>query len=301
MNTKIFTVIGLKVIALTIILFFVFIIAVTISNITGTSSSTGELSQVSVGRTLFSVLLVSFLYTAIFTFIILRSHWNGWKLVGAVFLAFYGLMTVVTQIESIVYLQRQLPSDMIPKLFMSGAIMAGLFSPLAVLILGKMRRESMPPIQNLRLVMPLGEWTWKLVAIAAVYVVLYFTFGYFIAWKNPVVREYYGSTELDSFFTRIAYIWEMNSMLFLLQAFRAILWIAFVVPVIRMMKGNLWETGLCVALLYSILGSAQLLLPNPYMPEIVAKMHLVEIATSNFIFGWVVVWLLNKNYVSIRE
>jgi hypothetical protein len=239
-----------------------------------------------------ALLVASFLETAVLTYIVLRSRWEGWKLVGAIFLAFYGTMTIVAQIESIIYLPRQLPPGMIPKLFVMGAIVAGLFSPMIVLILGRMKRELTPQVTNLRLVMPPGEWAWKLAVIAAAYVILYFTFGYFIAWKNPAVQAYYGGTDPGNFFAQIAGIWATTPWMFPFQACRAILWTAFALPVIRMHKGQSWEVGLTIALLFAV-WSSQLLLPNPYMPEAVARTHLVETASSNFIFGWLVGWLLS--------
>ena len=45
----------------------------------------------------------------------------------------------------------------------------------------------------------------------------------------------------------------------------------------------------------------QLLLPNPYMSEIVAQTHLVETASSNFIFGWLVGWLLSQHHSSLHD
>jgi len=38
--------------------------------------------------------------------------------------------------------------------------------------------------------------------------------------------------------------------------------------------------------------NSQLLLPNPLMPQEVRMVHLLETATSNFLFGWFVVWVL---------
>ena len=47
------------------------------------------------------------------------------------------------------------------------------------------------------------------------------------------------------------------------------------------------------------MGRSQLLLLNPFMPEAVAKVHLVETATSNFLFGVLVGWLLALPRISI--
>jgi hypothetical protein len=42
--------------------------------------------------------------------------------------------------------------------------------------------------------------------------------------------------------------------------------------------------------------TAPLLLPNPYMPEPVRMAHLVETASSNFIFGVFIGWLLMQRH-----
>jgi hypothetical protein len=314
MDIRKITTLGLKAIALTVILLLchvlgsVFLGASVLSPGTDLSSGGGARVQpavadpppVDTGAVLPALLVVSLLETVVLTTIILRSRWSGWKLVGAVFLAFYGLNTVVAQIESIVFLQRQLPPGMIHGLFLMGAIVAGLFSPVAVLTLGKMRRGSTSQTENPRLAMRAGEWAWKLAAIAAAYVILYFAFGYFVAWKNPAVRTYYGGSDPGSFFAQMAWIGATTPWMFPLQAGRAMLWTAFTLPVIRMHRGRAWEVGLTVALLFAV-WSSQLLLPNPYMPEAVARTHLVETALSNFIFGWVVGGLLSRHPLPPRD
>jgi hypothetical protein len=128
--------------------------------------------------------------------------------------------------------------------------------------------------------------------IVAAYVVIYFTFGYYIAWKNAAVRVYYGGSDPGSFLAQMSSVLRDTPWLMPLQAVRAILWTAIAVPVILMMKGQWWETGLAVALLFAVVMNSQLLLPNPLMPPEVRMVHLVETATSNFLFGWLIVLVL---------
>ena len=61
---------------------------------------------------------------------------------------------------------------------------------------------------------------------------------------------------------------------------------------VSMMKGRRWEAGLAVALLFAVLMNSQLLIPNPLMPREVRMVHLQETASSNFLFGWLIVWLI---------
>jgi hypothetical protein len=139
--------------------------------------------------------------------------------------------------------------------------------------------------------MPARAWVVKLLLIVVIYVVIYFTFGYFIAWRSPAVRAYYGGSDPGSFIAQIMSVLRDQPSLFLLQIVRALLWAALAVPVIRMIKGKWWEAGLAVALLFAM-ASSQLLLPNPLMPYEVRMAHLLETATSNFLFGWLVVLIL---------
>jgi hypothetical protein len=78
----------------------------------------------------------------------------------------------------------------------------------------------------------------------------------------------------------------------LLQAVRALIWVALAIPVIRMMKGHWWEAGLAVALLFSVLMGALLLIPQDIMPDAIRMAHFAEVTSSNFLFGWIVVFIL---------
>ncbi len=205
-------------------------------------------------------------------------------------LVFYGVNTLMPQIETAYFITR-LPPSMLPRLFIAGIIMAVVFAPLAVLILGKARAHTNETSRDKRLKMPLGSWATKLSLIVVAYIVIYFTFGYFIAWKSEAVRAYYNGTDPGNFFTHMANLLRTEPLLLLLQAVRALLWAAIAVPVIKMLQGEWWESGFAVALLFAVMTSL-LLLPNPLMPDEVRMAHLLETATSNFLFGWLVVLIL---------
>jgi len=241
------------------------------------------------GTVLFALLIVSLINAAVWTFIILRSRWTGWKLIVSVFLVFYGVNTLMPQIETAYFITR-LPPGMLPRLFLAGMIMGAVFAPLAVLILGKARGSESAGRPSLEKI-PTRDWVWKLSLIVVAYVIIYFTFGYFIAWRSAAVRSYYGGDDPGSFITHIMSLLRSEPMLFLLQAFRALLWAGLAVLVIKIIKAGTWESGLAVALLFAVVNS-QLLIPNPLMPAAVRMAHLLETATSNFLFGWLVVLIL---------
>ncbi len=280
----------LRVIVLTIILFICFAVAGGVIGQLGSSQTPEQAGGATV-----ALLTVCFLNTVVLTHIIVRSRWAGWRLIATVFFVFYGVTTFMSQIESAVFIT-SLPSGMLPRLFLMGALIAAPFSVLAVLILGKRKTDTVNTEPNRRLVMPTSEGAWKLAVIALVYLVLYFTFGYFIAWQNPAVREYYGGTDPGGFFAHMGTVLENTAWLFPFQILRAMFWTVLALPVIRMMKGKWQETALAIGLLFAVVMNAQLLLPNPYMPEAVRITHLIETASSNFIFGFLIGWLLTPRH-----
>jgi hypothetical protein len=281
---------SLKVLALAVIQFITFSVAAAVA-----IPRDGAPQSDDAGRAAASLFAVCLLNTGVLSYIIARSRWRGWRLVAAIFVAFYGTMTFMGQIESAVFITR-LPEGMLPRLFLMGAIVAAFFSPAAVVVLGKWKRhaQARDTEPNRRLVMSPAEWAWKLAVIAAAYVTLYFTFGYYVAWRNPAVREYYGGTDPGSFTAQMSSVAGGTPWLIPFQILRALLWVAIALPVIRMMRGKWQETALALGLLFGVVMNAQLLLPNPYMPEPVRMAHLAETASSNFLFGLLVGWLLSR-------
>jgi len=71
--------------------------------------------------------------------------------------------------------------------------------------------------------------------------------------------------------------------------------------VVRKMRGRWWEARLAVALLFSVLMGSLLLVPTDFMPDAVRLAHLVEVTLSNFVFGWIVGWILHRHHGSLRE
>ena len=286
MKTAAFVV--LRVIALTIILFISFGVAASVVGLASNSQASGQ-----AGGGALPLLTACFLETAVLSYLILRSRWSGWRLIAAIFFVFYGVTTFMPQIESAVFLTH-LPPGMLSRLFLMGALIAAPFAVLAVLILGKRKAETVEAEHSARLIMSASEWVWKLIVVAVAYVILYFTFGYFIAWRNPAVREYYGGIDEGGFVGQLGRVLRNTPWLVPFQIARAMVWVALALPVIRMLKGRRSETAFAIGLVFAVVMNAQLLLPNPYMPEPVRMAHLVETASSNLIFGAFIGWLLTQ-------
>jgi len=209
----------------------------------------------------------------------------------AVLFIFYGVATFMPQIESAVFLSTQLPAGMVGRLFLMGLLVAAPFCVLAVIILGKRKAGLVHSESGI----PVSARGWKLAVIALAYVSLYFTFGYFIAWRSPAVREYYGGSDPGTFLAQMRNVVRDTPWLIPFQVLRAMGWVVIALPLIRMLKGDWREISFALGVTFSVLMNALLLLPNPYMPEPVRMAHLIETASSNFIFGLLVGWLLTRD------
>jgi len=240
---------------------------------------------------------VSLVGAAILSYPTARSRWHGLTLVAALFLLQFGVETVQTQLETAYFRSAFSMSDAVLRgIVMAGALRALMFAPVAVLLMGRMRRadEGIRPARADH-----ASWsqtTVGIVALSLLYVVLYFVFGYFIAWQSPTVRAFYtGSDRLVPFMEHMINICRTSPGLLAFQFFRGLIWCALAMLVVKMMKGRaLWDTIFATALVLGVLPAVQLLLPNPLMPESVRLTHFTEVTSSMLLFGAVAGWALAR-------
>jgi hypothetical protein len=72
-----------------------------------------------------SLLGVSFLYSIVLSYPIIRSNWFGWPLILTIAVVLFGIMTFLSQIETVVFLKYLVdivPVEVIPKLFLQVTI-----------------------------------------------------------------------------------------------------------------------------------------------------------------------------------
>ncbi|NOH02839.1 MAG: hypothetical protein HND47_13190 [Chloroflexi bacterium] len=249
------------------------------------------------------LLIIAFADLLVISALILTSRWSSWKLAGSLSLAYYGAVTFLMQIETWWFLSSiTVNAQLLPRLFLMGIPIAFLFIPLAVWILGK-GRATADTSPNLALVMPAKQWIWKLAAIAVAYLILYWGAGYFIAWQNPELRTFYGQPgKALPFFTHTANTLRNDPMLFPFQILRALLWTLCALPIIRGSKVNPWWTAVLVGSLFSLPQNIGHILANPLIPMASVRLsHLMETASSTFIFGTIVVWLLHRAHHSLAD
>lgn len=130
-----------------------------------------------------------------------------------------------------------------------------------------------------------------LLLVVVVYPLLYWLAGYFIAWQFQAIRHYYTGAASNEGMVA-GFLGFFKDGLYFLQVGRGFLWFLLAWPFLFYFRGNRLQGALLLGALFSVLHCAQLLLPNPYMPEEIRYPHLLETASSTFIWGFVVAWVL---------
>ena len=240
-----------------------------------------------------AMLLAALLNTGVMAWLILRSRLAGRRLVVVMTLVFFGVQTFMAQVESWIFqfspgFAAHLPAAMIPRILLAGLLHACLWVPLAVWILG---RWTSAPASESGTRKPLLARRGRLAFAAAAYVVLYFVFGYYVAWRSPAIREYYQGSDPGTLWLQLRSVLRDTPWLPLAQVLRGVAWTLIGVTVSRSMRGSRTEKALALGTLFAVVMNSGLLLPNPYMPYDVRMVHLVETASSNFLFGLIVAGL----------
>jgi hypothetical protein len=281
MKTFAFTI--LRVIALAIIYTVLFTVAssLTTPRVLAQRFTPEQMAQASA-----ALPVVSLIITIMLVYLALRSRWHGWKLAGALFVIPYSLFTFLGQIELLAFpaVSSQMPEGMIRGSFIAGLIVTIPFALCTVWVLGKNHANSQGTLSE-HLQMPASEWTWKVAVGAILYVIVYFTFGYYVAWRTPGLPEFYGGTDPGTFLGQMANVMRDTPWLPVLQFFRGLIWVGIGCIVIRMHKGSALETILATGLAFTVLMNVALIFPNPFMPPAIVRAHAIELVSSNLLYG----------------
>jgi hypothetical protein len=203
-----------------------------------------------------------------------RSEWRGWRL-GAAVAAIPAAILFISGIEGAVFLKNAHIEW--NRIFLSAAIAAMLNVPVWMLLFGKRQggAEHFHPIAS----KSLGQRAWRLIACDVSYLVLYFICGTIIF---PYVKDFYATQTLPAPGTIVALQLLLRGPVFLLLC----------LLMLRMLGMPRWSGALALGAVFTLLsGVAPLLMPNPYFPDSVRLVHLMEVTTSNFAFGVIVGWL----------
>lgn len=234
------------------------------------------------------LLIFCILNTIIITVYIINSKLQGLRLIVITFIIFWGIQYFMTQIETLYFDSAvKMPLKDTFQVVIMGVLSIIISSSFAVLILGKLKtKRTFSDDKKTIKILFTKSFSNMTIILAVWYVIIYFLFGYFVAWQFPALREYYtGTTAMLNVFQHMANQFQTDPLLPLFQLFRGLLWSGLSMIIIISLNTKGWKTYIITALLFSILITTPLILPNDYMPLPVRLGHSLELFTSMFAFG----------------
>ena len=229
-------------------------------------------------HTLLWVVVANFMTAAALVLVASRSEWRGWRLGIAVSLIPI-VLGFTNMIEGAIFLTNT-GIDW-PSIIAQTVITYELAVPLWILLFSK-RSEPGPETYHPVDSRPSGERLRKFVVCDVSYPVLYFAAGTIIF---PFVKDFYAGQTLP----------PPGRLIAMQLLVRGPILVGLCLLLLRLLRLPRVSGALAVGAVLAILnGIAPLLIPNPYLPDVVRWAHLCEIASSNFVFGGIVGWLWGR-------
>jgi|SRR6266568_73673 len=229
-------------------------------------------------HTLLWVVVANLMNAAALVLVASRSEWSGWRL-GVAISAIPIVLGFTNMIEGAIFLTNS-GIDW-PSIIAQTVITYELAVPLWILLFSKRGEpglETYHPMDS----RPPGERLWKFVVCDVSYPVLYFAAGTIIF---PFVKDFYASQTLP----------PAGRLIAMQLLVRGPILVGLCLLLLRLLRLPRVSGALAVGAVLALLnGVAPLLIPNPYLPDVVRWAHLCEIASSNFVFGGIVGWLWGR-------
>lgn len=220
---------------------------------------------------------------------------TGVSLFAVSFAVFFFCMTIMPLSDAYLF------SSVFGGIFRASAIL-GLcvslsFAISTVPIFGRWRKQQSASELNLLQGITFSGFFYRILVSALAYVTLYLVFGYFVAWQNPELRQLYGGSgdQVLGFWDRITSPPTSNRVI-PFQLFRGCVWAVMCACMICFSRGGRWRLAIAIGLVLAVIMNSQLLLPNPFMSSDVRMTHMIETASSNFLFGIICVWLWTARF-----
>lgn len=241
---------------------------------------------------LFFPLLVLFaLYTSITYWLVIKNtDVNKIRLFWKLLLALFIIYPLMGLLESLFWGEafKGIETSEFLKVFFRFVITFTLFSAY-LSIISKKTQANVNCIETRENYKLIGK---KILLIAAIYFVVYNLFGYFVAWQFEATRIFYtGNNELEGFLP--AMFKNISDPKFVVvHLFRGTLFGIAGYVFHTILRGSKWKLIVIMALIFGGFGF-QIILPNPFFPEIVRISHFLETTLSMLLFGALVGYVLN--------
>ena len=221
----------------------------------------------------------NFLIFTALGYYIIHSNLKGIRLSLSVFVIYIIIGNLNLIVEAIIFnlvsfetALIALPRDIIMTLFISSAL---------VYVLGKW--DSKTEIIEYQSITALG-WVWRIAVGDFLYLFFYIAAGITLMTLYPELMEFYNEKAPPP-----------PEIIFGTQLIRGLVFVLAAILICSTMNLTRLKKAVLVGLIFSILGGiAPLILPNEVMPLNLRMGHLFEVGISNFLYGYLLGYLLTQ-------
>lgn len=227
-------------------------------------------------------LLSNLLIVSILGYYILNSTLRGLTLVFSVFVIYYFIGFFNLLIEAYIFNV----TDRLETLneMHQGFFLVLVFAPIYVYILNKWEGESTKLKFEKRVIF---SWLWRGSLSVFLYLIFYISAGMILQMSYPALMDFYSD--------KIPPV----EVMILTQFPRGFLFVIITVLILRTSQLTFIKKAILVGLVFSVLGGiAPLIPPSDLMPFNIRVVHGFEVGISNFMYGFIISYLLKQRNIT---
>ncbi|MDH3649415.1 MAG: hypothetical protein OEQ53_07010 [Saprospiraceae bacterium] len=222
--------------------------------------------------------LANFLVTLVLGYYAINSTLVGLKLSVSLFLIYFLIGNFNILIEALIFNVTD-QAETIKEVF-NGFCTILVFSPFFVYLLGKWKSI---PLQINSVPRSIFNWIWRIVVAYLLYLFVYLLAGFILQTAYPPLMTFYED--------KIPPV----DLIFQTQILRALIFAGITILILKTTDLKIFIKAILIGVVFSILGGvAPLIPPNEFMPYYIRLGHFFEVGISNFIYGFLVAYLLSQ-------
>lgn len=232
---------------------------------------------------IFWMFLSNFLITILLALLIKKNILNGIKLSVVIFLIYFIIGNFNILIEAYIFNVTDRNETIV--LLLKGLVLAIIISPVFVFLFRKWKSDDTRLAFEPRSIF---QWVWRIVVADLLYLVFYILAGFILYTVYPQLMDFYGDKVPDF------------SLMINTQFFRALLFIGIALIISRTVNASFFYNALLVGAVFSVIGGiAPLIVPgDEIMPAYIRFGHAFEVGISNFIYGFILTYLVGQKTIS---
>ena len=233
---------------------------------------------------LFWKLISDLLIVILALYFIENTSLHGFKLIVTIFTLFFVIGHFNILIEAYIFNVTDRKETVLQIVY--GFVINLIMAPIFVRIFEKKDKKNALPLYEKRSVI---KWIWKVFVGIFLYIFFYLLAGFILQMVYPELLDFYEG-KIPSFDIMIG-----------TQVFRGLIFVLIAILILRTLIIKPWKKAIYIGIFFAFVGGVlPLIIPNELMPYSIRMAHLIEVLSSNFIYGVLLAYLLLQKRVVLN-